>query len=234
MWRINRHLNVLSEEYFQFSWPESTPLIDDRDAMHRRGWTYFKIEGQVAGRSVSGSGRLPFIHAAARAHHPWLELSVGGRPAFVDTPAGARIYDRAGHVKAKLAGGSFFAGLPRPWVGLHAIDTIRRDAAEQHLPFDTIYDSSTGCATITVHADDLTLIYTVNMKTDVIETIAFSTNTTPAPTHLGEIRFTYLQEADGAADAFATPADVRPGSTPQQEAGMLWLRRLIVQEQDKG
>jgi hypothetical protein len=227
MWRINRHLNVLNEEYFLSSWPDSVRVIDDRDPMHERGWTYFEVDGEIAGRRVSGRGRLPFVYAAARVHYPWLELSVGGRPAVVDTPAGARIYDGTGRVSSRPAGGSFFAGLPRPWTGLHAIDTIRRDAAEQRLRFETTYDSDNGCATITAHAEDFALIYTVNLEMDVVEAITFCTEATAGPTRLGELHFTYLQEADEVAGAFAAPANVNSGSAPRQKDGMLWLRRLI-------
>ncbi len=226
-WHIERHLNVLNEEYFLSSWPDTVRVIDDRDDVHKQGWTYFRIEGEIAGRSVSGTGRLPFVHAALRAHYPWLNLSVGGRPALADTPAGARIYDRSGRITAQLAGGSFFAGLPRPWMGLHAIDTIRRDAAEQRLPFETVYDSDTGCVTVTVHADGLRLVYAVNMESDMVETITFFASGTAEPNCLGELRFVYLQETGDAGNTFAAPPDIRPGSAVHTPTGILWLTQLI-------
>ncbi len=225
-WHVDRHLNVLDEEYFQFSWPASMRVIDDRDATHARRWTYFRIEGQLGGKTVSGMGRLPFVHASTRRHYPWLKLSVGGRLAFVDTPTGARIYDHTGNVAARLVGGSLFAGLARPWMGLHAIDTVRRDAAEQRLRFDTDYDSTTGCATITVYTRALILVYTVNMMNDVVETITFFRDTVSASDRLGELRFAYLQDATEAEGAFATPAGISSGSSAEHAPGILWLERL--------
>lgn len=74
---VNRHRNILEEEYFQWDWPGSLQIIDNRDAMHKRGWTYFSIEGQINGRQVSGTGRIPFVHTNSKRHYPWLILKVG-------------------------------------------------------------------------------------------------------------------------------------------------------------
>lgn len=227
IWRVERHRNVLNEEYFLYSWPDTATVVDNRDTMHQRGWTYFRVEGRLAGRTVSGKGRLPFIHAAARQHYPWLRLDMGGREVFVDTPAGSRVYDEAGRIIVRSQGGSFFAGLPRPWMGLHAIDTIRRDVAEKRLRFDTTYDNRTGCATVTVYMDGLRLVYTVNMEADVVESIAFFAEGPAGTDYLGELRFDYLQEIAGIGDAFAAPRDIRPGSVVQQASGLLWLKQLI-------
>lgn len=227
LWHIERHLNVLSEEYFLFSWPESVLVIDGRDAIHKQGWAYFRIEGELAGRSVSGTGRLPLVYAATREHHPWLKLSVGGRPAMVDTPAGARIYDDAGRITARLPGGSFFAGLPRPWMGLRAIDTVRRDAAQQRLRFDTAYDRNTDRATVTIDTDGLRLVYAVNMAMDLVESITLLSGTGDGLGPAGELRFTYLQDTQEASDAFVAPPNIRSGSSARQADGILWLKWLV-------
>jgi RNA polymerase sigma-70 factor, ECF subfamily len=229
IWRIDRHLNVLEEEYFHVSWPESIPVIDNRDAMHRRGWTYFKISGRLGNRSVSGTGRLPFVHASTRTDYPWLRIRVDGGETFVDTPTGAAIYDQAGLIAAQSPGGSYFRGLLRPWMGLHCIDTICRDAAEAGLPFQTVYDSEAARTRITVHADDATLVYTVNMEADVIETINFFGDTGGESTPLGELHFAYLQEIPEQTDSlYATPANIRLGSAPRQRIGILWLEHLLT------
>ena len=227
--RIDPHLNVEDEEYFHVSWPESMPVIDTRDAMHQRGWTYFHVTGQLAGRSVSGTGRLPLVYAAAKKHHPWLKIRVGREVRLVDTPTGAVMYDEKGLIAAQFAGSSLFQGLARPWMGLHAIDTIRRDAAEQRLPFTTTYDPDTGCSKVTVHANDLTLVYTVSMEADLIETIGFATERAGNTTDLGTLQFTYLQEIPEPLDpVFTQPRDIRLGSMRRRQTGILWLRRLAA------
>jgi len=229
IWRIDRHLNVLEEEYFQVSWPETIPVVDHRDAMHQRGWTYFKVSGRVDGRSVSGAGRLPFVHASVRTEYPWLKIRVDGGETFVDTPTGTVIYNQAGLIAQRGAGGSFFKGLSRPWMGLHCIDTIRRDAAEQELPFETAYDPETARTNITVQSSAVTLVYAVNMEADVVEAIRFFTDSAGDSTPHGELHFTYLQDiADEIETQYTTPANVRLESTQAQRASGLWLERLIT------
>jgi hypothetical protein len=105
--QIIQHYNVLDEEYSRYKWPVKAKIQDKRDPMHKRGWTYFKITGQINSKLVRGRGRIPFIYAARKRHWPWLELKVGNR---IEAQAG-------------------FTGLSRPWMGLHTIDTVRRDAA---------------------------------------------------------------------------------------------------------
>jgi RNA polymerase sigma-70 factor (ECF subfamily) len=113
--QVTRHYNVLGEDYFKYDWPVNVKAVDNRDVMHKRGWTYFTIKGQVNGKEVRGRGRIPFVYAVSLEHWPWMELKVGGR-----------IVNEAG-----------FAGIGRPWMGLHAIDTIRRDAALKQIWFET-------------------------------------------------------------------------------------------------
>ena len=114
---MTRHYNVMDEDYFQSDWPKDTPTIDNRDPMHRRGWTYFRITGRINGREVRGRGRMPFVYAASRRHWPWVKLKVG----------------------ENIVNEVSFAGLSRPWMGLHTIDTVRRDAAEKQVWFETRY-----------------------------------------------------------------------------------------------
>lgn len=228
IWRIDRHVNVLEEEYFHVSWPESIPIADNRDAMHQRGWTYFEVHGRVGGRSISGVGRVPFVYTNARAEYPWLRLRVDGGETFVDTPAGAAIYDRDGLVAAHLAGGSFFQGLLRPWMGLHCVDTIRRDAAERELPFETAYDEEAERTEITVRTGDVVLLYTVNMEMDLIETIGYAVDSSGKGISQGELRFVYHQDIPGETDGkYAAPGNLRFGSTRKQQLPDLWLERLV-------
>lgn len=229
IWRIDRHVNVLDEEYFQVSWPESTPVVDDRDAMHRRGWTYFQVGGHLGDRVVSGAGRVPFVYAAASEHSPWLKVRLGREATLVDTPTGASLYDEQGHMAGRLAGGSFWKGLARPWMGLHCLDTIRRDAAEARLPFETEYDHEAGRASVTVHTEEIMLVYTVDMASDLVETIHFFRNAAGEAERLGELGFVYLQDVPQTTDPlFATPADIRFGPVRRQKSGMRWLARLAT------
>lgn len=223
VWRIDRHLNVLQEEYFQFDWPASARTVDNRDAMHKRGWTYFRIAGRINGEQVSGTGRMPFVYATSRQYSPWLKLQLPDGSWLVDSVAGAYVFDKSGEAAARYEAGSFFKGLGRPWMGLHTIDTVRRDAAEQQVWFDTIHVPGGNKAEIALTYDRIKLVYTIDMEIDVIEKITFTTSTGGE----GELRFSYLQNIDNTDNEFTRPT-VRSYRKPRQNSpGLLWLVNLI-------
>jgi hypothetical protein len=225
--QTDHHPFVLQEEYFQFGWPQSARVVDQRDPMHHRGWTYVRLGGQMNGEPLTGTARLPFVYAASRAHYPWLDLRLGREGRVADGKDGAVLYGRDGRIVAQYAAGSLLKGLARPWMGLHAIDTIRRDAAEQRLPFETRYDGG-GTARVTVQAGPMTLVYTINLQSDVIERIGFhpaGVNTPGAPS--GELEFVYLQDIDGTTAEFVEPRAITDGVRRPNERGMLWLTQLL-------
>ncbi|MHC4865365.1 MAG: hypothetical protein ACYTEX_14855, partial [Planctomycetota bacterium] len=210
-------------EYFRYNWPSKVKVVDNRDAMHERGWTYFVIKGRVDGERVSGAGRIPFVYAASRRHRPWLRLKVGGRLEIVDDARQALVYDARGKVVASYAGGSFFKGLGRPWMGLHTIDTVRRDAAEREVWFETKLAAS-GTAEVILTAGQVSLLYTIDMERDVIEEITISANN-----RKGQLRFSYVQDIDEAGGEFVEPRIRRSyGSKRQASRGILWLTKLIT------
>ena len=91
--------------------------------------------------------------------------------------------------------------------------------------------STTAQRPVTVHAENVTMVYTVNMETDVIETINFFTRAAVEPNARGEHHFVYLQELPDVIDPlFTTPPDIRPGSAPRQQIGILWLARLLTSQ----
>jgi hypothetical protein len=192
------HRNLLSEDYFRFDWPAGVEIVDNRDEMHKRGWTYFRVEGEIAGRPVRGTGRLPFLYTAGRRHYPWLRLQIGDDQ-FADA-----------------GDGRLFEGLGRPWMGLHTIDTIRRDAARQHVIFDTKLAPDQATAMVTLTTGKTSLLYTIDMEKDVVDKIAFSGDVA------GELRFSYLQDIDNMNGDFQAPRTSRYGLVGDSQ-GMGWL-----------
>lgn len=202
---VVRRSHVLEKEYFQHVWPAGAKVVDNRDAMHRRGWTYFAVEGQINGEPVKGTGRIPFVYAVSQRHWPWIKLRVGER-AIVDDS---------------------FAAFSRPWMGLHTIDTVRRDAAERQVWFKTTYGGREGKAEVILSAEGGEMVYTIDMEKDVIEKIAILTNYGKK----GELRFTYLQEIEEAGVEFTEPRITRSyGSKRRASPGMLWLMRMIIDD----
>jgi RNA polymerase sigma-70 factor (ECF subfamily) len=231
-WRIIRHHNVLEEDYFRFDWPAGSRIIDKRDAMHKLGWTYFRIEGAIAGQRVSGLGQMPFFHSTSKRHKPWLRLKVVDGLEIVDSSSGASISNAAGKVIAVYPAGSFFKGLGRPWMGLHTIDTVRRDAAEQRVWFETTASPGDDTARIVLTPPDGKLVYTVDLKTDVVKEIVISGSDGIS----GELTFSYLQDIGQAGEMFVEPSIGRRfASKRRQSAGILWLMELATKtaEQEK-
>ena len=225
-WRVHRHLTVLEEQYFQVDWPESTEIIDNRDPMHKRGWTYFRIAGRLNGRDVSGKGRMPFVHDTSRRFTPWLKLQIAGGPTIIDTPLQACVYDKTGRPIATCPGGSFFKGLGRPWMGLHTIDTIRRDAAEQRIPFESEYVQNKTKAQIVLDCGQLELTYLIDLDRDIIEKIAFSSSGCGGADIEGELTLTCLEDSGQAGDEFAAPRHPTSTRRRQPPPGLLWLANL--------
>jgi hypothetical protein len=191
---------VLEEEYFRYNLPAGAGVVDERDEMHRRGWTYFRIRGEINGREVLGAGRIPFVYGASERYSPWLRLKVGEREIVDDS----------------------FRGLGRPWMGLHTIDTVRRDAADEKVWFETEYDSSSGKAEVKLSSEEGEMVYTIDMERDVIEKVTFSRKEND-----GELRFEYLQDIDEAGNEFVRPHNRRAYVREEQKGpGILWLVRL--------
>ncbi|UCC22515.1 MAG: RNA polymerase sigma factor, partial [Planctomycetota bacterium] len=191
--RVIRHHNVLEEEYFRYSLPAGVEVVDERDAMHRRGWTYFRVRGEINGKEVTGAGRMPFVYEAAERYGPWLRLKVGEQ----------EIVDEG------------FKGLGRPWMGLHTIDTVRRDAAEQRMRFETRLTGG-NIAEIKISGGEGELVYTIDIERDTVEKIEIATSDGRG----GEIGFEYLEEVSGAGKEFS-----RPRGRRHEDIG--WLLGLV-------
>ena len=221
--RTDYSFNTAGAAHFQYDWPADVPIIDDRDPMHKRGWTYFHITGKVNGREIAGRGRIPFVYEASKEHPAWMSLKVGDGLEITDCRSGAYVQRGDGTVAAYPAG-TFFKGLARPWMGMHAADVVRRDAVEQRVWFDSEYGRSETEVIIVLHCDNqhlnTDLVYTIDMENDLIREIGFIINDQAK----GSLTFSYLQNLPAAADEFTEPAPPPGPLLPCQEApGVLWL-----------
>lgn len=221
--RITRHINVLDEKYFLYDWPSKAQIKDTRDAMHKRGWTYFTISGQIDGREVSGTGRLPFVYATSQWNYPWLKMTVAGKLDIIDTGAEARLYDASGKLTKTYNGGAFFEGLARPWLGLHAVDTVRRDAANERMWFETQYEDNRKTAKVTVNCPQTKLTYDIDLKRDLIKTITLTTS----DAREGILQFSYVQDVDETTKNFVSPRQESPPKWRRDRLGISWIAELM-------
>lgn len=220
---VTRHYNVLEEDYFQPNWPATAKIVNNLDEMHKRGWTYFRVAGRINGQNVFGTGRIPFFNPTSKLYTPWLKLQVGSLR-IIDTYNQAYISEPSSTEAKKYDGGSFFKGLCRPWMGFHTIDTVRRDAAEQRIWFETrLLPPDNRFAEVELTCEDAKIVYKIDMETDVVEEITFSTNQGKS----GNLKFTYLQSIDNVVGEFVPPGRPRQQTTPQSSQGLLWLVQLV-------
>ena len=162
--------NLIKEEQWQNPWPGAAGVVDLRDEAHQRGWTSFRIAGQINGQDVSGQGRMPLVAAYMESFSPWIKWNVGGK-----VQMGSVVFDYLGRQKLEHGGTSQaggFAGLSRPWRGLHTVDTIRRDAAERRIPFKSRLISEKEVE-IELDGADGRVVYTVDLPADLIRSITF-------------------------------------------------------------
>ena len=199
--QVLQQQNVLYEDYFRCDWPSGrVKIVDKRDSMHRRGWTHFKISGEINGREFSAVGRIPFVYDVYHEYRPWARIELDGK----------KIYE----------GYNVPQGLGRPWMGLHTIDSVRRDAARQKVRFETeLID--TNKAEVTLTEQQIKLIYTIDMYTDLIEQIRFFEN----DKQTGILTFSYPQENEDVGADFVEPRRIYKEQL-RDIHGMLWLMRI--------
>lgn len=229
--QLTYNYNVLDEEYFRYSFPDEVKVVDNRDVMHKRGWTYFTISGHINGKELSGKGRIPFVYNAKRQYPPWLKLRLYDRMVMQDGADGAFIYDDNGRMLEKYPSGTFFKALPRPWMGLHTIDTVRRDAAEKSVPFETKFIPAENKAEIVLKTPKMNLIYTIDLENDIIEKILLSVPKTMGL--YGILSFSYLQDIERPEDDFAEPSCEDFTKPQEKDMPQLWLLKLAETDFNK-
>jgi len=161
------HPQTLAEERFQSNWPVNTRIRDRRDALHQQGWTFFQACGTINHFDVLIQGQIPWVYGQIAAH-PWFLTVQDGRTDRRDDASGAQAILCQSQESIHYPAGTFFCGLPRPWFGLHCLDTIRRDAAGFMCPFKTELLEKTYAKVIVVHPQKLyELHYLINLEIDI-------------------------------------------------------------------
>jgi len=216
-----RHYNALEEDYFQSDWPATAQIKDNRDQMHKRGWTYFRVEGQLNGRNLFGTGRIPFVDLYSRQYHPWLKLQIGSLK-IVDNYKQAYVSRQSSNEAKTYKAGSFFKGLCRPWMGLHTIDAVRRDAAEKRIWFETKLMPEGRFAQVELTQEGTKIVYKIDMETDVVDEISISTDKGDT----ANLKFSYLESVDGLDQEFLPPGKPQNPMAADDNPGILWLAQL--------
>jgi len=114
-------------------------------------------------------------------------------------------------------------------MGLHTIDTVRRDAAEKQVWFETVQGQRKERIEVVLTCGQTKMAYSIDMKADLVEAITFSTNDRP----IGELKLSYLQEIDQANKEFVSPIRRTPVERRQSRPGTLWLAQLAEENLDR-
>jgi len=165
--------DVIDESFFSGRWPARLDIIDRRDPAHRRGWTFFSVEGHLGTETITGVGRIPLVQAQVANFAPWMRLHIGRRLVIEETGSTARLKTSAGQVLKRYRRGTFFRGIMRPWEGLHTIDTVRRDAARDKIPVVTEHESDDSLTTVRLSTSAAEIVYRIHMDRDLIDKIRF-------------------------------------------------------------
>jgi RNA polymerase sigma factor (sigma-70 family) len=216
--------NKCDDDVFVYSWPGDVKVVDMRDDMHKRGWTYFSVDGELGGNEIHGFGRIPFVYAQIGEHAPWLIVHIGDEAVLTDSAQGAYFVDDSSAVRACYPAGSFFKGFPRPWYGFRTLDSVRRDAAEQRIPFKSEATEEKATVTISKTAGytNAELVYEIDMEKDLIEKITISCSGSPRAAG-GELRFSYPESIGETLEDMPERAPMTREVAASNERGMLWL-----------
>ncbi len=220
-----KNYNALMEERFQYNWPAGTGPLDKRDTLHQQGWCGVKMKGRLYGKTITGMGQMPFVYEKTLERPAWLKLTIEGEQSFLDTPDGAAVLNAAGQSVSGYPSGTFLCGLNRPWFGLHVIDTIRRDAAQFRIPFETGLDASGKKAVVSLKVPEGRIEYTIDIEKDLIEKISFI-DSDKQP--VGGILFSYFGIDDFSGGDFTMvrlPSGV--GSIKREQ--FHWLSKLMTE-----
>jgi hypothetical protein len=219
---VRRNYDIADEQAFQNPWQHNTRIIDSRDALHKEGWAYLRMDGRIKGRTVTATGRIPLVLAKRHTAFPWLRVTVAGSVTLEDGPNAAIVYDNAGRIRHRFSPGTFLEGLPRPWEGLHTIDTVRRDAAGRHLPFETA-GTENQRANVAVMHRDMRLVYTIDLDHDVVSQITLYER----EAQVGRLQFEYANELEANPDVPGEAESPRRRPPRHRRSDTLWLFSLM-------
>ncbi len=154
----------------------------------------------------------------------WLKITVDGEGTLLDTPAGAVQMNASGHPVSAYPAGTFLNGLNRPWIGLHTIDTVRRDAASFRIPFESGLDAGGRIGWVRLRSSGGNIEYTIDMEMDLIQQIRI---TDSADQEAGIISFSY-QVPDAAGDNRFIVPRLPSGIGPVKTESLHWLSALAA------
>jgi RNA polymerase sigma-70 factor, ECF subfamily len=222
----HRLRDMSEEEFLKYGWPANTVELDQRDEMHERGWTYFEITGTLLDQPVSGQGRIPFVFAKSLEYSAWMKLDLGALGSLLGHGQESCYTSHDRSQRHWFKGNPFFRGLSRPWMGIHSVDSVRRDAAFYGQAFTTQADATNQMVTVSVTTGSKRIDTLIDMHQDLVQEIRFF----EGANQVGNFVFNYRQMADENDRSFTPPQRGSRRTTRTREASGLWLFTVLDQE----
>ncbi len=217
--------NTLDINSLTTDWPQKPEkIIDQRDLMHKRGWTYFDIKGSINNKTLAGFGRLPFVYNKYNNYKPYFYLEIGkdiyidyeNAPASISTDGNYRYYQD----------NSLFTCLPRPWTGFAFVDSVCRDAARYKIPFEIVSESDTDAIVriLPFPENNLSyLVFDIDRYNDIIRSIKFYSS----GKEVGCMIFSYHQDITNLEEKYIMPLPEQTSNNSNKTPRELWLKNLI-------
>ena len=111
-------------------------------------------------------------------------------------------------------------------MGLHTVDSVRRDAASKRVWFETKYGAGKGKAEVVLSCDNVKLVYEIDLERDVVERITFLGKNNGGQDATGEVRFSYLQEISATSGGFTAPRPMSSARGRWDRLGTFWVAKL--------
>lgn len=218
-----QNYDALMEERFQYNWPAESIVIERRDSIHQQGWCYFTMKGTFKDREISGLGQVPFKYPVSQTRPAWFAIKIDDVVELFDGGNNAVMKNSNGSI-ASYPAQTFLTGLNKPWMGLHCIDTVRRDAALSKIEFKTELLSDEALCKVSLLHPKGTIEYTIDLYKDLIEKISFLDE---SGSPCGDIIFQYSVTAPTNLELFKKPVLKKYSGSIKRER-IHWLAELVA------
>jgi RNA polymerase sigma factor (sigma-70 family) len=217
--------DAMMEESFQYNWPSGATVTDQRDDMHKQGWCYVSMKGSFKEQKITGMGRIPFTYTASRKMPAAMTINIG-KDIAISVSDKSAVMESGDETVTTYPAGTFFMGINKPWMGLHCIDTIRRDAALNGIRFKTEPLSDKTKCKVSLHHNNSIIEYMIDTNKDLIDEISFRDGFGDLN---GHITFEYSMTRPGNYNSLKVPAG-QNHSRSKVTMPIHWLADLVSEK----
>jgi hypothetical protein len=213
------------EERFQYNWPSDSTVVDKRDDIHKQSWCYVSMKGSFNQQKIIGICRIPFTYTASLKMPAVMTINIG-KDIAISVSDKTAVMENSDQTVTSYPTGTFFMGINKPWMGLHCIDTIRRDAALNRIQFKTeLLSNRTKCKVSLLH-NNIIIEYMIDTDKDLIDKVSFQDESGYSK---GHILFEYSMTRPDDYNRLKMPT-IQKHSGSKETKPMHWLAELASEK----